>query len=86
MEPNTFGLQICYTRYGQDFWDYLQSYPQRKQIGALQEEWTVSLARQQLFLSAASHGLGACWVWLVLRSLPGWPHDWRRSPHRNTRQ
>jgi len=62
MDPDDFGLQVCYTRYGQDFWDYLQRYPQRKHIGALLEEWTVSLAGQQLFLAAASHNLSACWV------------------------
>ena len=61
MDPDDFGLQVCYTRYGQGFWDYLQRYPQRKHIGALLEEWTVSLAGQQLFLAAADHGLSACW-------------------------
>ena len=62
MDPEDFGLQVCYTRYGNNFWDYLQSYPERKSIGALLEEWTVSLAGQQLFLAAANHGLSACWV------------------------
>ncbi len=56
------GLQVSYARYGKDFWDYLQSYPDRKSIGALLEEWTVSLAGQQMVLAAASHGLSACWV------------------------
>lgn len=62
IDPDDFGLQVSYTRYGQDFWDYLQAYPERRRIGALLEEWTVSLAGQQLFLTAVRHGLSACWV------------------------
>jgi nitroreductase len=62
VNQNDFGLQVSLTRYGKDFWDYLQSYPNRKRIGALLEEWTVSLAGHQLFLAAVNHGLSACWV------------------------
>ncbi len=61
-DPDDFGLRVSYTRYGKDFWDYLQNYPVRRSIGALFEEWTVSLAGQQLYLAAVHHGLSACWI------------------------
>lgn len=61
-DQDDYGLQVSYTRYGKEFWDFLQSYPDRKSIGALLEEWTVSLAGHQLYLAAVDHGLSACWV------------------------
>lgn len=62
LPEDDFGLVVSHTRYGKAFWTYLQAYPDRKAIGALLEEWTVSTAGEHIFLAAVNHGLRACWV------------------------
>jgi len=57
-----FGLQVCLTRYGADFWIHLHAHPDPRRTAALLGEGMVSLAGQHMVLAAVNHGLGACWV------------------------
>jgi len=57
-----FGLIVNKLRFNNDFLDYLCRYPDRKARMTLFENATPLIPAQHIFLTAVSHGLGACFV------------------------
>ncbi len=57
-----FGVAINRKRFTPQFVSYLQEYPGQKAVSLLLENGTVMVPGEHICLTAASHGLGSCWV------------------------
>jgi nitroreductase len=57
-----FGKIVNYLRFGKEFIKYLCKYPDRKACMTLFENATPLIPLEHMFLTAVSHGLGACFI------------------------
>jgi nitroreductase len=56
-----FGLQVNYLRFGRDFIQHMNQYPDRKTVMKLFDNG-MPLGAEHIFLTAVSHGLSACYI------------------------
>lgn len=57
-----FGVQVNHLRFGEAFIKYLCDYPDRQACVTLLENASPLIPAEHIFLTAASHGLSACFV------------------------
>lgn len=57
-----FGLLVNRTRFGRQFLDYMNDYVDRKSVRTLFANAAPLIPAEHMFLTAASHGLAACFV------------------------
>jgi nitroreductase len=62
LPEDDFGLIVNKTRFGEEFINYMNSYPDRKMANIFWENAAPLIPGEHIFLSAISHGLNACWV------------------------
>ncbi|WP_410771547.1 nitroreductase family protein [Fontibacillus sp. BL9] len=62
LPENDFGLIVNQTRFGKPFLEYLNAYEDRSMVRALFANATPLIPAEHMFLTAASHGLSACFV------------------------
>ena len=56
------GMKINKTRFTPELIQYLQDYPDQEAVAVLLENGTVMVPGEHICLTAASHGLGSCWI------------------------
>jgi|SRR6056297_184673 len=57
-----FGLLVNQTRFGEDFINYLNNYPDRKTVNTFWNNAAPLIPGEHIFLAAVNRGLSACWV------------------------
>jgi nitroreductase len=59
---DNFALIVNKIRFGEDLVDYLNQYPNRREMGIFWNNASPLLPGQQIFLAAVNRGLRACWI------------------------
>ena len=62
LPEDDFGLMINYLRFGKEFIEYTNQYPDRKSMMKLFKNGVPCLPGEHIFLTAVSHGLSACFI------------------------
>ena len=62
LDEDDLELKVNKNRFGSDFIEYLQDYPNQRNVSLLFENCNPLLPGEHIFLTAVSRGLRACWV------------------------
>jgi len=62
LPEDDFGLMVNYLRFGKEFIEYTNQYPDRKSMIKLFANGGPCLPGEHIFLTAVSHGLSACFI------------------------
>lgn len=62
LPEDDFGLVVDKTRFGEDFINYMKSYPDRKMVNVFWNNANPLIPGEHIFLAAVNQGLSGCWV------------------------
>lgn len=62
LPQNDFGLVVNKTRFGEDFIEHMNNYPDRKMAGVFWNNANPLIPGEHIFLAAVNRGLSGCWI------------------------